>query len=130
MLDLAAMSKKLNGKRLNESQQCEIIVKLSKTDAPIKRVIAREYDVSERAIKKVWDKWGQILERSALISDETKEKTFRSFVGHFIELEDMLYIWIDNMRCANLPVPPSLAIAKAKSIASSFSIPKMDFKTS
>jgi hypothetical protein len=34
------------------------------------------------------------------------------------------------MRCANLPVPPSLAITKAKSIASSLSIPEMDFKAS
>ncbi len=77
------MSKKPNKKRLNESQQCEIIVKLSKTDAPSKRAIAREYDVSEGAIRKVWDKREQILERSALMSDEAKEKTFRSSVGRF-----------------------------------------------
>jgi hypothetical protein len=62
MLDSVAMSKKPNGKRLNESQQCEIIVKLSKTDAPSKRGIARKYDVSEGAIRKVWDKREQILE--------------------------------------------------------------------
>jgi hypothetical protein len=34
----------------------------------------------------------------------------------------MLYIWIDSMRCAKLPVPSSLAIAKVKSIACSLSI--------
>jgi len=34
------------------------------------------------------------------------------------------------MHHANLPVPPSLAIAKAKSIASKLSIPKTDFKAS
>ncbi len=124
------MSKKPNGKRLNESQWCEIIAKLSKMDAPSKRAIAREYDVTEGAIRKVWDKREQILERSALMSDEAKEKTFRSSVGHFTKLEDMLYIWIDSMRRANLPVPPSLAITKAKSIASSLSIPKTDFKAS
>jgi hypothetical protein len=49
----------------------------------------------------VWDKREQILERSALMSDEAKEKTFRSSFGRFTELEDMLYIWIDNMRRAN-----------------------------
>ncbi len=130
MLDLATTSKKLNGKRLNESQQCEIIVKLSKTDAPSKRGIARKYDVSEGAIRKVWDKREQILEWSALMSDEAKEKTFWSSVGRFTELEDMLYIWIDSMRRANLPVPPSLAIAKAKSIASSLSILETNFKAS
>jgi hypothetical protein len=42
----------------------------------------------------------------------------------------MLYIWIDSMHRANLPVPPSLAIAKAKSIASSLSISETDFKAS
>jgi hypothetical protein len=65
---------------------------LSKTDAPNKRAIAREYDVSEGAIRKVWDKQKQILEQSTLMSDEAKEKTFRSSTGHFTELEDMLYI--------------------------------------
>ncbi len=124
------MSKKPNGNCLNESQRCEIIVKLSKTDAPSKRAIACKYDVSEGAIRKVWDKREQILERSALMSNEAKEKTFRSSVGRFTELEDMLYIWIDSMHRANLPVLPSLAIAKAKSIASSLSIPEMDFKAS
>jgi len=42
----------------------------------------------------------------------------------------MLYIWIDIMRCARFPVPPSLAIAKAKSIASTLSISDSDFKAS
>ncbi len=130
MLDSATMSKKPNMKRLNESQRCEIIAKLSKTDAPSKRVIMHEYDVNEGAIRKVWDKREQILERSALMSDEAKEKTFRSSVGRFTELEDMLYIWIDNMRRANLPVLPFLTIAKAKNIASSLSILEMDFKAS
>jgi hypothetical protein len=73
MFDSVAMSKKPNGKRLNESQQCEIITKLNKTNAASKRAIAREYNVSEGAIRKVWDKREQILERSALMSDETKE---------------------------------------------------------
>ncbi len=124
------MSKKPNGKCLNESHRCEIIAKLSKTDAPSKRAIAREYGVTKGAIRKVWDKQEQILKRSTLMSDEAKEKTFRSSVGRFTKLEDMLYIWIDSMRRANLPVPPSLAIAKAKSIASNLLIPETDFKAS
>jgi hypothetical protein len=78
----------------------------------------------------VWDKREQILEQYALMSNEAKEKTFRSSVGRFTKLENMLYIWIDSMCCANLPVPPSLAIVKAKSIASSLSILETDFKAS
>jgi hypothetical protein len=31
-------------------------------DAPNKKAIAHEYDVIEGAIRKVWDKWEQILE--------------------------------------------------------------------
>jgi hypothetical protein len=105
-------------------------VKLSKIDVPNKRAIVCEYDVNEGAIRKVWDKQEQILERSALMFDEAKEKTFQSSIGRFIKLEDMFYIWIDNMRRANLPIPPSLAIAKMKSIAWSLSIPETDFKAS
>jgi hypothetical protein len=116
------MSKKPNGKRLNEHQRCEIISKLSKTNAPSKRALAQEYSVSEGAIRKVWDNREAILERSALLYEEAKERTFRASVGRFTELEDMLYIWIDSMRRAKLFVPSSLAIAKAKSIASSLSI--------
>jgi hypothetical protein len=64
------------------------------------------------------------------MSNEVKEKTFRSSIGRFIELEDMLYIWIDIMHCANFPILPSFTIDKAKNIASSLSIPEMDFKAS
>jgi hypothetical protein len=39
-------------------------------------------------------------------------------------------MWIDSLHCAKLLVLPSLAIAKAKSIASNLSIPKSDFKAS
>ena len=124
------MSKNTNGKRLNTHQRCEIISKLSRTNAPSKRALAREYVVSEGAIRKVWENREAILERSALLSEEAKERTFRASVGRFTELEDMLYIWIDSMRRAKLPHMPSLAIAKAKSIASSLSIPESDFKAS
>ncbi len=97
------MSKKLTGKRLNESQRCEIISKLSKTNPPSKRALAREYDVSESTIRKVWEKRDSILEWSTLLSEEAKQKTFRASIGRFTELEDMLYIWIDSMRPGQAP---------------------------
>jgi hypothetical protein len=115
------MSKKPNGKHLNEHQRCKIISKLSKTNAPSKKALAQEYSISEGTIRKVWDNWEAILERSAL-NEEVKERTFQASIGRFTELEDMLYIWINSMYCAKLLVPSSLAIAKAKSIASSLSI--------
>ncbi|CAK9856376.1 unnamed protein product [Sphagnum jensenii] len=106
------------------------ILKLSKTNAPSKRALAQEYIVSEGAIQKVWDNREAILERSALLSEEAKERTFQASVGRFTELEDMFYIWIDSMCRAKLPVLPSFAIAKAKNIASSLSIPEFHFKAS
>ncbi len=116
------MSKKPNAKCLNEHQRCEIISKLSKMNAPNKSALAQEYSISEGAIRKVWDNRETILERSALLYEEAKERIFRASVGRFTELEDMLYIWIDSMCRAKLPVQSFLAIAKAKSIASSLSI--------
>jgi hypothetical protein len=60
------MSKKPNGKRLNEHQRCEIVSKLSKTNTPSKRALGQEYNVSEGSIRKVWDNREAFLERSAL----------------------------------------------------------------
>jgi hypothetical protein len=117
-------------KCLNEHQCYKIILKLSKTNLLSKRALARKYNVSEGTIRKVWDTWEAILERSALLSEEAKERTFWASVGWFNELEDMLYIWIDSMHRAKLPVWPSFAIAKAKNIASSLSILESNFKAS
>ena len=64
------------------------------------------------------------------MSDDVKWKTFRASVGRYTKLEDRLYLWIDGMRQANLPVPPSLAIAKAKLIESSLAVLEEYFKAS
>jgi len=56
-----------------------------------KRALAREYIISEGAIWKVWDNRETILERSALLFEEAKERrTFQASVGRFTKLEDML----------------------------------------
>ena len=70
--------------------------------------------MSEATIRKAWSKREDIFKRSALMSEEAKKKTFRASVGTFTEVEDKLYLWIYSMRRANLPVPSSLAILKAK----------------
>jgi hypothetical protein len=101
------MLKKPNGKHFNEHQRYEIISKLSKTNAQSKKTLVREYSISEGIILKVWDNREAILERSTLLSEEAKERTFRASIERFTELEDMLYIWIDNMRLAKLHVSPS-----------------------
>lgn len=64
------------------------------------------------------------------MSQESKSQTFRSSVGRFSDIENKLYVWIDSMRRADMPVPPSLAILKAKEIAAELSISNDDFKAS
>ena len=46
---------KLEATRLTEAQRCEIVAKLSKPNAPSKRVPRREYKVSEGVIRKVME---------------------------------------------------------------------------
>ena len=86
-----------NSKRLSESQRLEVIAKLSVPSAPIKRSLAREYGVSEGAIRKIMKNQEGIQKRSALMSEEGKRKTLRVSIGQFYELEDILYVWIDRM---------------------------------
>ena len=104
-------------KRLNDSQRLEVFSRLSKPNPSSKKSIARQYEVSEVTIRKVSSKREVFRKRSALITEEAKKKTFRTSVSRFTKLEDKLYLWIDSMRRANLPVPPSLAILNAKKIA-------------
>ena len=62
------------------------------------------------------------------MSEKGKRKTFRASIGRFSELEDILYVWIDGMRNAKLPVPPSLIIVRAKRIARQLSIPEGEWQ--
>jgi len=68
--------------------------KLSQTNPPSKRIIARQYKVSdcEATIRKVWAKREVFHKRSALMSKETKKKKIRACVGRSTEMEDKLYL--------------------------------------
>ena len=46
--------------------------------------------------------------------EETKKKKFRATVRRLTEVEDKVYFWVDSVNRANLPVPPSIGILKAK----------------
>ena len=86
--------------------------------------------MGEATIRKVWSKHEDISKHSALMSEEAKKKTFRGSMGRFTEIEDMLFLWIDSMCQANLPVSPFLAILKAKKIAEELLISFDFFMTS
>ncbi len=72
----------------------------------------------------------EIEQLSSLMAAETRASTFRQSKGHFPQIKEQLFTWIDAMQWANLTVAPSLTIAKAKQIAAALSIPKDDFKAS
>lgn len=117
-------------KRLSEKDRLEIISKLSRPDPPSKRSIAREYDVSDGSVRKIWKQKEEIQVRSMLMSPETRARTFRQSKGNFPEVEERLFTWIDEMRQANVTVSPTLALTKAKQIAAGLLISEDDFKAS
>lgn len=47
------------------------------------------------------------------MSVETRAQTFHLSKGHFPEVENQLYNWVDAMRRANLFVSPALDLTKA-----------------
>ena len=71
------------GKRLSESERLEVIAKLSVPSAPSKRSLAREYGVSEGAIRKIMKNKEGIQKRSSLMSEEGKRNTLRASIGRF-----------------------------------------------
>ena len=75
------MSQKGRGKRLNESQRIEIIEKLSKPNPSSKRAIARTYEVSETAIRKIWNNRDDIVARSSHMSSSGIEHLKQSFLS-------------------------------------------------
>lgn len=124
------MKNKGKGKRLNENERKEIIYKLSSPNPPSKRSIGREYGVSDTAIRKIVNQKDFIPERTALMSEQIREETFRFSKGKFTQIEEKLYDWINSMRLAKLAVPPSLAKEKAAEIAEELNITKEQFKAS
>jgi hypothetical protein len=125
---MSSSNDKRPSKHLNEQERLEIIRKLSKPNPPSKHSLAREYNINEKAVRKIWSKKDEIEQRSSMMTAEARASTFRRSKGYFPQIEDQLFTLIDAMRRANLTVAPSLSIEKAKQIACALSIPKEDFK--
>ena len=90
--------------------------------------MAGQFGISEYSIRYTWSKQEDIESRTALVSNLTAETLYRTSSGRFLKIEDILYPWIDTMRCTKLTAPPSFAIAKAKQIAVSMNISNNSFK--
>ena len=74
---MSSSNDKSSSKRLNEQERLGIISKLSKPNPPSKRSLAREYNVNEKAVRKLWNKKDDIEQRSSLMTAETRASTFR-----------------------------------------------------
>ena len=68
-------------KRLNESERLEVICRSNQPNPPSKRSIARQYRMSEAAIRKVWSKREDIRKGSALMSGEAKKENIQNVCG-------------------------------------------------
>ena len=115
-------------KRLTELERLEIINQLERKNPPSKRYLGRSFNVSEGAIRKIWQNRDEIKRRSADMSEQRKSKKLRFSSAKYPELESQLYDWISVIRKANLPISPSIIIARANEIANNLSLE--DFKAS
>ena len=83
----------------------EIISRLQRSNPPSKRAIAREYNIGESAIRKLWNQRESVLQRTQDIPDSSRASVFCGTQAWFPELEDRLHTWIDTMRRLNLELP-------------------------
>ena len=121
------MGQKGAGKRLSDVQRLEIIQSLDSSNPPSKRQLARQYEVDEKTIRKIYLQRGTIMRRAERVSDKCRSETFRARKAKYEELEDKLYKWFEACRQVNLPVPPQMVRVKALKIAKEFRISSHDF---
>ena len=104
----------------------EIINKLKRKNPPSKRYLGRSFNVSEGAIIKIWQNRDEIKKRSTDMSKQRKSKKLRFSSAKYSDLESQLYDWISVIRKTNLPISPTIIIARANEIANNLSLE--DFK--
>ena len=84
---MSSSNNKRSSKRyLTEQERLEIIRKLSRPNPPSKRSLAWEYNINEKAVRKIWSKKDDIEQRSSLMSDDEQVP----FVGLDALYEQML----------------------------------------
>ena len=117
-------------KQLSIKEKLDIIGELDKPNPPSKRQLGRVYKVDESSIRYIWKTRETIKGKAEGVSEDYKSKKSRFTSPKFSLLEDTLYEWINQIRNAKIPVPPSLTLVKARQIADSMNIPEEDFKAS
>lgn len=71
-------------KHLNEQKQLEIISKLGKPNPARKQPLACEFNVDEKATRRIWDKKADIEQHSSLMFFGKTATAFHASVGYFI----------------------------------------------
>ena len=72
------MGRKGSGKRLSDAQRLEIIQSLDSSNPPSKRQLARQYEVDDKTIRKIYLQRSVILRRAERVSDKCCSETFRA----------------------------------------------------
>ena len=116
------------GKRLNDAQRLVIVRRSEEVPRPSNRQLAREYEVSEKTIRKIILAKDEIAERTTGRSEEVRLNTFRRSVARFPELEGRLYEWIQALRIAKMEVSPMIIISKALKVAADMGISAENFQ--
>ncbi|RHY38460.1 hypothetical protein DYB34_009242 [Aphanomyces astaci] len=133
MSTLNAPRKRGEGKRLTDTERLQILGLFSApvfaNTAPSNRRVAKQYGVSESAIRALRLKEAKIIERTNGKSKAQLDCTRRYATAAFPELETQLHAWLINMRRQKVSIPPNVVRHKAKSIANSFD-PPLQFEAS
>ena len=115
-------------KQLTLKRKLEIIEDLSQDNPPSKRCVSRKYEVSDFTIRSIWKNKDTIKRQAALLTNDLQDTLSKLPQAKYSDLEEKLLEWIEVIRTANLPVSPSLIVAKAKELAVTMSYD--DFKGS
>ena len=118
---------KAKANRLTENERLVVIEELEKPQSRSKLAIAKSYNVSEGAIRKLWKNRETIKQRASSLSVATMNRK-RDTPAKYPEMEKYLYEWIQLVRQAKQPLSPSLVLKRAEEYAEKHEI--SEFKAS
>lgn len=93
-MSLRDVKRRGEGDRFNDKQQMETISLLEQKNLPSMSIIASQFGMDEKKIRKLKSNKDEIRERTLKVDQPTQESTFCSSHGRFLELQ-----WIEACRC-------------------------------
>ena len=89
------MSMQAKRKCLTISQKLNIIQELESDSPPSKRKLAREKNVSEGTIRKIWNNRDILIEKSSIQPNSYNSEKTRLAKPKYDEIENKLFEWIN-----------------------------------